>query len=369
MPDLIPRVTILAVGVSHYLDPALKTLSGPEHDLEKLKKLLVENKDTALYKPERFFELFDPSSSDLRKFISDYVVGRSADGDILVFYFSGHGVPIGRDDFGFCTTDTIIHSRTGVTLPLSVVKFRELLNSIHIANIVPVIIIDACYSGMAGKSLIIPAIETITGMEHQVHSLEASRYALLCSCADDQVSTDTASGGIFSCHLVDLAIRGLPLSEANKPDLTLKDIFPKLSEIVLSDTGNTVPRLYLGSTLPDFPLVRNSQYVSKRLSFSPTYLSILNALWNNGQERDLSPDEIGKLCSKSAYCNHNKLSFAPWDLVETVPESRRRRLTERGRQFVLGKLDVPKMVVINPQTKEATPAENTKYVKYKDLVI
>ncbi len=128
MFDLIQRVTILAVAVSQYDDPTLKNLSGPENDLRQLKMLLVENQDTALYKPQQYLELVDPSSSELRKFISEYVVSRSADGDILVFYFSGHGVPIGRDDFGFCTKDTAIHTLTGVTLPLSVVKFSELLS-------------------------------------------------------------------------------------------------------------------------------------------------------------------------------------------------------------------------------------------------
>ncbi len=222
---------------------------------------------------------------------------------------------------------------------------------------------------MAGKSLTIPAIEVISGMQHQVHSLEASRYALLCSCADDQVSTDTSHGGVFSSHLVDIALMGFPLDEVKKPVLSLQDIFQKLSEMVLSDTGNTTPRLYLGSTLPDFPLVKNSQFVGRRYSLSPTYISILKALWHNGKERDLSPNEIGEICGNGAYCNHNKLSFAPWDLVETVPNNRKRRLTTRGRQFLLGTLEVPKTVISDPKTNEVIQAKNTKFVKYRDFAI
>lgn len=369
MFDLIQRVTILAVAVSQYDDPTLKNLFGPENDLQQLKKLLVENQETALYKPQQYLELFNPSSSELRKFIIEYVVSRSADGDILIFYFSGHGVPIGRDDFGFCTTDTTIHTLSGVTLPLSVVKFSELLSSIHVANIIPVIIIDACYSGMAGKSLSIPAIEVISGLQHQVHSLEASKYALLCSCADDQLSTDTAHGGVFSGHLITIASMGFPSDEVKKPVLSLQDIFQKLSEMVLRDTGNSTPRLYLGPTLPEFPLVKNRQYVPRRYSLSPSYISIMKALWHSGKERNLSPKEIGDICGNGAYCNHNKLSFAPWGFVETVLSTRKRRLTTRGRQFLLGTLEVPKTVILDPQTNVVIQAKNTKFVKYRDFTI
>ena len=217
MADSSSRVTILAVGVSYYSDPHFKELKGPKHDLENLKWLLVENSETALFDPKQFIELPDPDSSELRQFINEYIMGRSAEGDILIFYFSGHGVPIGRDDFGFCTSDTIVHPENGVTLPLSVVKFSEFLSSINIANIIPVVIIDACYSGIAGKQLLIPPIEVISNMQHQVHSIAASSYALLCACSANQTTIDSSTGGVFSHYLVDVASQGLSISEVNKP--------------------------------------------------------------------------------------------------------------------------------------------------------
>ena len=360
------RVTILAVGVSYYSDPHFRELKGPISDIENLKWLLIENTRTALYEPNQFNELHNPDSGELRQFINEYIMGRSAEGDILIFYFSGHGVPIGRDDFGFCTSDTIVHPGNNVTLPLSVVKFSELLSSINIANIVPVVIIDACYSGIAGKQLSIPPTEAISNMQHQVHSVAASSYALLCACSANQTTIDTSVGGIFSHYLVDVASHGLPISEVNKPLLTLSDIFPKLSEKVLTHSGDIIPRLYLGNTLPDFPLVKNTKFAFRRYSLSPTYIRILQELWNNGNERDLSPDEIGKLCSYGAYCNHNKLSFSPWQLVETIPETRRRRLTERGRQFMQNNLDVPKTVIQDPRNDVVVPANGTSQVKYRD---
>lgn len=367
MLDLISRVTILAIGVSEYQDDILSRLRGPQQDLDDLRDLLVENPKTAIYQPAQFIELRNPTARELQEAINNYVIGRSAEGDILIFYFSGHGVSIGRDDFGFCTLDTIVHPMTRVTLPLSIIKFSELLSSLYIANVVPIIIIDACYSGIAGKALEIPPIEAISSMQHQLHSIAASSYALLCSCSDREASIDTSNGGIFSQCLVEVATEGLPTNDVNSPILTLSNIYPKLNEKVLAISDASIPRLYLGSTLPEFPFVKNSLYKPTRLSLSPTYVQILEALWNNGHERTLSPSEIGDLCSNGAYCNHNKLSFPPWSLVETIPNTRVRRLTNRGRQFLQNQLQVPKVIVEDPVTGEKSSADGTIYVSYEDF--
>ena len=367
MSDLSSRVSIIAVGVSHYIDQNFIDLTGPQYDLENLKWILIENSETALFDPTQYLELSDPESQDLRNAINEFIVNRPPESDILIFYFSGHGVPIGLDDFGFCTSDSIIHPETGITLPLSVVKFSELLESVTIGNIIPVVIIDACYSGIAGKQLTIPSIDAISNLEHKVHSASASCYALMCSCSANQTTIDSTIGGIFSHILFDIASEGFSVVECNKPLLTLADLFPSISKRISTLTGDITPRLYLGQTLPDFPIVRNVQFSSRRYSLSPTYIDILVALWNNGNERDLSPSEIGSICSYGAYCNHNKLSFPPWQLVETIPNTRRRRLTNRGRQFILGNLEVVKTVVQDPQSNDFIPAENSPFVRFHDF--
>ena len=365
MPDLTSRVTILAVGVSHYVDDNFNDLSGPSHDLDNLRKILIENPKTALFNPSQYKELHDPESEDLRFTINKLITDLSPDRDILIFYFSGHGVPIGLTDFGFCTSDTIIHPKNGITLPLSVVKFSELLNSFNIANIIPIVIIDACYSGIAGQELIIPPVDAISSMQDHVHSIAAGSYALLCACSATQTTIDTETGGLFSHFLVEIALQGFPLKEINKAQLSLTDIYPSLSTQVLSQSGDIYSRLYLGNTLPEFSFIKNSQYKNKRIPLSPSYIKILELLWNNGNEQSLIPAEIGKLCKPGSYCNQSKLSLPPWNLVETIPGTRKRRLTERGRQFMLGKLQVPKTIVKNPINNEFVAAEDSKMISYQ----
>jgi hypothetical protein len=356
----------MAIGINKYKDPYLPNLKGPHKDVERLRNTLTKNIKTAVYNPKQFIELRDPDAQEFREKINKYVLDRSADGDILILYFSGHGVAIGRDDFGFCTTDTIIHPLSRIALPLSVVKFSEILQSLNTASVIPIIIIDACYSGVAGKSLEIPAIEAISTIHDQVHTVAASSYALLCSCSELQTSKDTLNGGVFSSQLVEIVAEGSDKSD-DASILTLHDVFDKLSEKVLSINMEAIPRLYLGPTLPKIPLALNAKFRIKNLILSPVYISILEALWNNGKPQSLSPDNIREICGNGAYGNHNKLSLEPWQLVETIPHTKMRRLTKRGEQFMQNKLKVPKKINRDPKSKKMVTAKKTGYVNYQDF--
>ena len=86
MMDLSSRVTVIAIGINKYQDPNLRNLAGGYKDIEKLKNILAKNKKTAIYNPKQFIEMRDPSSEEFRERINEYVLGRSADGDILILY-------------------------------------------------------------------------------------------------------------------------------------------------------------------------------------------------------------------------------------------------------------------------------------------
>jgi len=363
MANLTSRVTIIAVGINKYQDHRLQNLRGAHKDVERIKNIFTKHKKTAVYNSRQFIELRDPTSAEFKERINQYVLDRSADGDILILYFSGHGVALGRDDFGFCTQDTIIHPLTKTALPFSVVKFSEILQSLNTVSVIPIIIIDACYSGIAGKTLKIPPIEAISTIQNQTHTIAASSYALLCSCSELEPSVDTPDGGIFSNQLTNIIAEGLDKTELYEPTLTLHDVFNKLGEKVLSNNIDTVPRMFLGSTLPKFPIALNAKYKIKRLSLSPFYVSILDALWNNGKERFLSPDEISAL-GKGAYGNHSKLTLEPWQLVEGIPNTKKHRLTKRGKDFVQNKLRIPRVIVQNPKTNRWTPTDDGELVTY-----
>jgi len=344
---LVSRVTIFAVGVEKY--DHIPPLYGPSSDIENIHNLLVKNPSTALFGEDQFISIQDPTSNDLRTQISSYTLSRSADADILVFYFSGHGVSIGRDDFGFCTTDTDIHPGANKVLPLTVVKFSDLLDTVSLMGIIPIVIIDACYSGIAGNALIQPH-DAIVTMQNEIRRTAASNYALLCSCSDLQSSVDTPKGGVFSRCLFDVISNGIQGLNSNL--VSLKDVFQPLNRLIETEIRDAKPRLFLGDTLLDFPLARNILFTPQSYSFVGHLLCIIKSLWNNGNERELTPSEIHDICGKGAYGNHQKLSLEPWMLVENVPNSRNRRLTQRGRLFAQGKLKIPKTIEKDPSSNK-----------------
>ena len=361
--NMASRVTVLAVGVENYQN--MRRLRGPINDISNLRQLLVESNDTALYEAHQFIKLHNPTTEELRSVVSDYTLQRSARGDILVFYFSGHGKPVGRDDFGFCATDTLIHPGVNTVLPLTVFKFSDLLESLSIMDVTPVVIIDACYSGSASSALHISPRDAIITMQSEIRRVTASNHALLCSCSDMQVSFESPTGGVFSQYLFEIASEGI--QSRNKFLLGLQDMFPLLTERIETDPADANPRLYLGDTLPDFPFVKNVGYTTQTERFTSYLKQILNKLWNNGNERELSRNEILTEVGTGAYGNHSKLSYAPWLLVEDNPENRKRRLTTRGRKFVQGKITIPQTIQKDPITNEWLDAPDTNYIDISHL--
>lgn len=361
----IKDLTVIAIYVDTYADSSLRKLAGPEEDVKSLRRLLVERKSTALLKPQQFIELANPSADEIRKVIDDYALGRSAKGDVCLVYFSGHGVSIGNDDFGFCSTDSRIHTGSHSALPLSVVKFSEVMRTFNLAGVFPIFVIDACFSGLVRKSPLIKPDKAFEGIR-QITVGTTSSYCLLCSCSDEETTKDTKFGGEFSLELYQVASKGL---NDRKKYLNLKDIYPILVENSRINSGEVSPLIQLGLGMPDVPFVKNVKYKAQYVSFSPSYKCIVKFLWNRGKPNEMALDELGKRCGRGVYSNHSKLSYRPWRLVEDVPgtKGRKRRLTKRGKSFVQGKTRIPKKIVKDPETGNWKASFGSKKVLYDEV--
>ncbi|MHB8776196.1 MAG: caspase family protein [Anaerolineales bacterium] len=362
MEDMLSRVTILAVGVEKYQN--LRPLYGPSSDVENLYNLFVASDDTAIFQDHQFIKIVNPSYEELRNVINDYVLGRSAIGDILVFYFSGHGIPLGVSDFGFCTIDTTSYPGPNVTLPLTVIKISDLVRSLAIVGVIPLVIIDACYSGQAGNALIAPN-DAISTIKSEIMKASASAYALLCSCSSYQTTVDSPNGGVFSNLLFDTLINGVTNNRISL--IGLREIFQPLREAVENETYDSYPLLFLGETMPDFSLAKNVSFLNQApqsYSYVGHLSHVIEALWNAGDERELSPNQIREICGNGAYGNHQKLSLVPWGLVENVLNTKKRKLSERGKLFVEGKLTIPRTIFKNEVTGKWEPAAGTSQISF-----
>lgn len=335
------HVHVLGAAVWQYDDPALPRLRGPEKDLEMIREIFSSASALGLYADKQIELLANPTVEDLRGAIVKYAMDRSAKGDILIFYFSGHGTVLPGNEFGLCLKDTKIRPDGGGCLPLSVLSFDDIIRTLTAADVHPVFIIDSCFSGKAGQN---EQTKVIEAMHDDVHRVAASSYGLLCACYAESLARDTDGGGAFTKALFEVAKAGLA-DEGHRqlPFLQLKDLSGPVQRRLTTE-GFPLSKLYLGPDLPDFPLIRNVAHQARTETLMAYHRDTLELLWNDGKEQTVSLTDILKTLGQSAYGNHSKLSYGPWGLVEDHGDTKHRRLTPRGKQFMAGKVKMPETI-------------------------
>lgn len=360
------QISIIAVGIENY--QFLPHLRGPRRDVESFFDLMTNSPTQSLYNPSQVLKIIDTDSANLRKMIDDFVITRSAQGDVLIFYFSGHGVPVGHSDFGFCTSDTRTHDFTGSVLPFTVIRFRDLLESLRVMGITPIIIIDACYSGMVGKALSITPVEAISNMRSEITQQYATNYVLFCSCSDRQVSMGNGNGGYFSQAIFETLREGFLTRKTDESVMYIKDVYEEVLRRVSVFVADSFPQLFLGETMPAVPIIKNVRYTPMQEKISPYLGKIILKLWNDGNELELSGYELGELVGPGAYGNHSKLSLPGWDLLEDGKVKKKRRLTEKGRQFARGEISIPSKLIYDPVSLNYLPSPDAIFLSIDDLL-
>lgn len=349
--NYVNRVRAFVIGVGNYEADDLTNLAGPQEDVAQIRHLLTRD-PTGLYNDDQVTVLEDPSLDDVRKEFVDYVRQRSAKGDICLVFFSGHGCVLRGNEFAFCFRDARLRSDSGDMLPLSVMRFSDLLGTLATADITPVVIVDACNSGVTGWATSTGVSATLESMHDQMHRSAGTTYAMLCACSERHVASDDINGGAFTSAMIEVLEGGLVEKHKRKETVTLSDVFPQLQRACEQVPDIALPRLYLSPDLPPFELCRNVAYQRLSYRFTPYMKELVEELWNNGKPREMTLAQIRSFRAGS-YGNHNKLSYAPWDLIEDVPgaKPRTRRLTERGRKFAQGKLEIVREI----EADDATP--------------
>lgn len=359
----LSRTTVMAIGVSKYR--YLMPLKGPAKDLRIVENLFLNQNEFGIYEPRQFTALLNPTVEKVRSTLTQYVRTRSARGDILILYFSGHGCIIGANNFGFCFADTVMSSfDEGGILPLSVINFRDIVQTLSAGDIHPVFIIDACFSAATAREF----DSKVTSVMHDdLHNYSAGSYGLLCSSNSVTASVDTDDGGPFTHAVATIIAEGL---SANKlrywPFITLRNISQPVQER-LTLAGSPLSKQYLGPDLPEVPIARNNAYKPLAESFSPYMRRILQHIWNNGSPKEAHHEELRNSVGPGAYGNHSKLSLPPWNLVEDGQRKRTRRLTEKGKKFMDGKAKIPDKIIKDPLLWEWVAAPDCKMISINDV--
>ncbi len=354
-----PRSTLISICGSTYAE--MRLLPGPRKDIAKVKAVFMDDDKTALPTRPAYIELQDPTSAEVRFAISSYTHTRTAQNDVLILYFSGHGVPLGVSDFGLCTKDTSLHPIEQSPNPLTLVRFTDILEALAVAHVNPIFIFDACYSGSAGKRMMVPFGDIAGTMLRSTIMTVAESYALLCSCSDRETTIDTDEGGQFTNLLLQTIEDGNP-NLRKKEHLSAKDIFDPLRKIIESSGLDTAPRLYLGQTMIEEPIARNTQHSPTAYRFSPYMRRIVEHYYNSGSPREILNSDLHRQLGSTSYCNQPKLEFAPWGLLEEGTVRGSRRLTRLGEEFARGNATIPRAIILDSGKGAYVPAPDTEHV-------
>jgi hypothetical protein len=355
------NTTILGFAESNY--DHLSTLTGTENDLERIKQIFSGDSEISVY-PENSVELFHNCTlSEVQNTIVNYVYERSARGDKIIFYFSGHGAVLGNGDLYLCTKDTRKGFGGNGFLPLSALSMREIIQTLSNADILPCFIIDACFSG---TSININKINFGVTLEYLANQTLGNSYAILASSGSDSFSLGDSEGGYFTNAIFDISQSGLPNNIEDK-FVTIQNITKPLNEI-LAVKGAPLSRLHIGKSFPNLPLCKNIYFEEKirKERFIHSYKPIFEHIFRNGSPQPFSPSEL-RSKYPSAYGNSTKMIYI-WGLLEKIHgDGNLRHLTQKGLLFVQNKISIPKVMILHPSTKDWIPAEDTKYIYYDEV--
>lgn len=345
------RVMLVGIGDYDYLT----RLDGPHADVGFINDLLTVG-GSSIFKANRVASHLDLTCEEFRKVILDYSVGRSAKGDILILYFSGHGCVIRGSEFGYCLKDTRLDNDGINPLPISVVPFSDIIRTLELYDVYPVIIIDACYSGMA-----------VNEVQNELELKVSLPHAVISSSSYTSTSIDQPQGGPFTETMLDILLTGLRKGEGSLwPYYTIQHLEGPL-RTELNRRGLPVFQLSISTGLPRIPLVRNKEFSPRIERFTPQYKGIVLMLWNEGNPRAMDPNDFREKLGTGATNNHSKLSLKPWRLLVDGTKKNTRVLSSKGKKFVKGTQTIPRIIFIDPESNEWKPVPKTERVRIDDI--
>ncbi|MGH8905543.1 MAG: caspase, EACC1-associated type, partial [Egibacteraceae bacterium] len=188
-----PRYKALLIGNSRFpLDGNLRALEGPVNDVVELRNALT-HPDVGLFQRGAVRVLPERTAQDILVELQRFFDAASRD-DVLLLYYSGHGLLDTRNQLFLCAGDT----RTDL-LRATAVSNRQVNEMIDdSAARTTIIVLDCCYSG-AFKGADLPA------------GLKGSGRFVLTSCRGAELANDTDQANhtsLFTQHVVDGLLSG-----------------------------------------------------------------------------------------------------------------------------------------------------------------
>ncbi|HVN54507.1 MAG TPA: caspase family protein [Anaerolineaceae bacterium] len=258
------RKLALVIGNSEYGDAQLSRLVTPDSDVNGLAEVLRSSEVGSF---DEVTALVNQPGAVVRRAISEFFAGRGRD-DLLVLYFSGHGICDDRGQLFLAVKDTEPNLLRGTAIPAGFIT-EEMDNSRSKRQ---VLILDCCHSGAfsrgmkgaPGSSVGTAAAFQGTGFGRVVlTATDSTQYAW----EGDQV-IGQAENSVFTRHLIE----GLSSGKADLDSdgqITLDELYDYVYEQVISATPRQTPSKWSYGQQGDIVIAHNPHPVVRAAALPP----------------------------------------------------------------------------------------------------
>ena len=180
----------LLIGVSNY--EGLDNLPGTQKDIEEMQRILL---DPNVGDFDEVKLLHNPSNPTVMQIYIQTLFSERKRDDLLLLYFSGHGLLDNKGRLGLSTCKTDNNLIEATTVPASFI--HGILAGIKSKR--QVIILDCCHSGAFPKDWSFKSGNSIN-IEAQ---LGGEGRAILTSCRDFESSIEREGAGVYTRYLIE----------------------------------------------------------------------------------------------------------------------------------------------------------------------
>jgi len=246
----------LVVAVSEYQDAGLRRLVAPAQDAEALARVL-RDPDIGNFAVKT---LLNQPSHQINREIEAFFANRTKE-DLLLLYFSGHGLKddAGRLYFASPDTDRKLLRATAIAATL----LHEVMNSCRSRS--KVLILDCCHSGAFARGMTHRTDETVGTGEY--FSGGRGQFVLTASDAIQYAFEGDAVSGEGVCSVfTDTLVRGLETGEADLDGdgtISCDELYDYLYGRIMDRMPQQQPRKWAFDVEGDIMIAHNPHPVAK----------------------------------------------------------------------------------------------------------
>ncbi|BDI14611.1 hypothetical protein ANSO36C_04130 [Nostoc cf. commune SO-36] len=235
---MVKKIALL-IGISEY-EPGLAALPKAVNDVEAMERVLV-NTEIGGFAPGDVTVLKNPQKPDMEREIYNFYANSDKD-DLLLLYFSGHGVTLQNGDFYFSTRGT--QKNQNQLLPYTAIVAKYVHDSINSSKSKrQVVILDCCFSAAFARG--------VTAKDIGVDNIDLQKQlggegrAILTACTSTQKAyeSDDSNLSIYTKYLIE----GLEKGTADKDGdglIAVDELHDFAKSKVQEESPDMTPELY-----------------------------------------------------------------------------------------------------------------------------